>query len=79
MLYTQEGCAESHQVRTWLTERGIIFTERNVTRDLDAAKALLATGTFGTPLLIVGNRSIIGFRPDALTAALARPDEEEAR
>ena len=36
-----------------------------------ARLAVLATSTFGTPRPIVADRAIIGFRPDALTAALA--------
>ncbi len=76
MLYAQTGCAESRQVRAWLTERRITSTERNVTGDYNAAKALLETGIFGTPRLIVRDRAIIRFRPDTLTAALPGTDEE---
>jgi len=78
VLYTQTGCAESRQVRAWLTERRITFTERNVADDHNAAEALLETGIFGTPLLIVGDRAIIGSRPDVLTAALPGTDEDVA-
>ncbi len=78
ILYTQAGCDESRRVRDWLTERGIAFTERDVTTDLEAARALLATGTFATPLLVVGTETILGFRPDALTAALSTGEEAGA-
>lgn len=70
-LYTQPGCGESAQVRAWLTERGIAFTERSVVDDLAAAEALAATGTFATPLLVVGETRVLGFRPEHLAAALA--------
>jgi glutaredoxin-like protein NrdH len=69
-LYTQAGCAESAQVRSWLTERGIPFVERNVNADPEAAAALAATGTFATPLLVVGEKKVLGFRPEALLSAL---------
>ena len=71
ILYTQAGCGDSARVRAWLTARDIPFLERNVTRDLDAARALYATGIFATPLLVVGDQNVLGFRESDLTAALA--------
>ncbi len=70
ILYTHATCADSVTVRAWLAERGVAFTERDVTRDLNAAKALLATGIFATPLLVVGNERVLGFRPGEITRAL---------
>ena len=54
ILYTQADCAESAMVRSWLTDRGIAFAERDVTIDLAAAQDLAATGIFATPLLVNG-------------------------
>ena len=76
ILFTQTGCADSRKVRDWLTQHGIAFVERNVTGDIDAAKALMATGTFGTPLLVVGDEQVIGFRPEKLVAALSNERTE---
>ncbi len=70
VLYTQAGCGESSQVRAWLGERDVAFTERNASTDLEAAHALYATGTFATPLLVVGETKVLGFRPKELTVAL---------
>jgi arsenate reductase-like glutaredoxin family protein len=70
VLYTQAGCAESRKVRDWLNSLGIAFTELNVTGDDDAAKELLATGVFATPLLVTAQTRVIGFRPAAIAAAL---------
>ncbi len=72
ILYTQTDCVESAKVRAWLVEHGIAFTERNVSADPEAAQALAATGIFATPLLVVGEEKILGFRPGALAAALSR-------
>jgi glutaredoxin len=69
ILYTQAGCAESMKVRSWLTERSAPFTERNVSTDPGAAEALVATGIFATPLLVLGDTKVLGFRPNALCAA----------
>lgn len=76
VLYTQAGCAESAQVRTWLTDQGIPFVERNASADPEAAAALAATGTFATPLVVVGEETVLGFRPAALAAALRLPGRD---
>jgi len=70
VLYTQTGCRESRRVRDWLMERGVAFSERSVTNDLSAARELLATGCFGTPLLVTGQTKVIGFRPTTIAAGL---------
>ena len=70
ILYTQAGCAESARVRAWLTDRGIAFAERDASTDLAAAQELSATGTFATPLLVVGTEMVLGYRPEALDALL---------
>jgi glutaredoxin len=74
ILYTQAGCRESAKVRAWLTERGIGFRERDASADPEAATALAATGVFATPLLGVGERTVVGFRPHALAALLGERD-----
>lgn len=71
-LYTQTGCNDSRKVRDWLTSRGIAFDERNVMEDADAARALIATGMFVTPMLVVGDRRTIGFDPVKLAAGFSQ-------
>ena len=70
ILYTQAGCAESAKVRAWLRDREIAFGERNASTDPDAAQELCATGVFATPLLVVGNAKVLGFRPQEIEALL---------
>ncbi len=77
ILYTQTGCADSDRVRSWLTERDVAFTERNASTDLEAAQALYATGTFATPLFVVGQTKVLGFRPERLVAALGEDQPPE--
>jgi glutaredoxin len=74
ILYTQAGCAESAKVRSWLMDHGISFIERDVSADQDAAAALAATGTFATPLLVIGDDQVLGFREHALSALLSNGD-----
>ncbi len=78
ILYTQDGCADSKVVRDWLTEQGIPFTERNVSRDVAAANALVATGIFATPLITVCTRKVFGNRPDLITSTIETCDLRRA-
>ena len=75
ILSTQAGCAESARVRTWLSDRGIAFTERNGSADPAAARELYATGVVAALLLVVGDEKVLGFRPRALADVL-RTDRE---
>jgi glutaredoxin len=70
ILFTQAGCTESGQVRTWLVQHGVSFTERDAGSDPDAARALAATGTFATPLLVIDHHGVLGFQEQALVALL---------
>jgi len=70
VLYTQPGCTESPRVRDWLRERGIPFTERDAGADLEAARSLAEIGIFATPLLVVGDRTVLGYRPEELAVVV---------
>ena len=74
ILYTQAGCAESAKVRAWLMDHGVSFIERDASADPDAAQALAATGAFATPLLVMGDDRVLGFREQALSALLRDGD-----
>ena len=70
ILFTQAGCGESAKVRAWLNDRGISFRERDASMDFTAAQELYVTGTFATPLLVVGTEQVLGFRPEAFVDLL---------
>ena len=83
-LYSQPGCVDSGKVRQLLRAHGVPFVERDVSRDAEAAAALARTGIFATPLLMIGERTVFGYRAAAIEAALADaglwgPDGEHAR
>ncbi|HET9017679.1 MAG TPA: glutaredoxin family protein [Thermomicrobiaceae bacterium] len=71
VLFTEAGSAECGRVRRILREHGVAFCEQHVSHDAGAARALAETGIFGTPLLVVGDRTVFGYRPAAILAALA--------
>ncbi len=69
-LFTQDGCPDSARVRACFRASGVPFVERNVSRDGDAAQALMATGVFATPLVASGGRVVLGANLPKLADAL---------
>lgn len=69
-LFTQDGCADSGQVRACFVASGVPFVERNVSGDDDAAHALAATGVFATPLVVSEGPAILGANLPKLADAL---------
>jgi glutaredoxin 3 len=62
-LYTTEPCGFCRQAKALLESRGIPFREVNLAKDPDGRSDLVAlTGQMTFPQLVVGARSIGGFR-----------------
>jgi glutaredoxin len=58
-------------VKEFLSRAGRSFVERNVDEDEQAYKELVARGWLSVPVTVIGDRSVVGFRPAELRAALA--------
>jgi len=62
VLYTQNGCDACHQEAEYLTERGVSFTEKNVSSDQSLALELFGLGSQLTPTtLLDDDELVIGF------------------
>jgi len=71
-LYTRSGCPECDEARQWLTARSIPFTEELIPANPLGTSGSGETTPIGTPLLVVGDRAVYGFRPVAFELALRR-------
>jgi glutaredoxin-like protein NrdH len=58
-------------VKEFLSREGVPFTAYNVDEDEAAYDQLIARGFRTIPVTILGDRSLIGFDPDALASAIA--------
>jgi len=54
----------------FLSQRGIAFTARDVSSDMDARAELVALGSRSTPTIKVGDEVLIGFSPAKLLVLL---------
>ena len=72
VIYSQPGCPPCDWVKTYLTERGVPFTVRDVTSDFSAQRELVGKyKSRTTPTVVVGEDVMIGFDPDRLEEMLA--------
>jgi glutaredoxin len=58
-------------VKEFLSREGVSYTVYNVDEDEPAYDELIARGFRTIPVTVIGDRSLTGFDPDALAAALA--------
>ena len=62
-LYTADPCGFCRQAKALLAARGLEYTEINLTKDPAGRTALVErTGQMTFPQIVVGDRSIGGFR-----------------
>ena len=63
MLYTTEPCGFCRQAKALLKSRGVSYAEVNLARDpVGRADLVARTGQMTFPQIVVGRRSIGGFR-----------------
>ena len=62
-LYTTDPCGFCSQAKALLSRRGVSYDEINLAKDADGRARLAATtGQMTFPQIVVGERSIGGFR-----------------
>ena len=60
-------------VKEFLSQRGISFREKDVSRDQSAAQEMVSlTGQMGVPVTVIDSTAIVGFDRTRLEAALAQ-------
>jgi glutaredoxin len=56
--------------KAWLSERGIVFDDRNVVEDSEAMDELQELGYFSTPVTLIGDEAVVGFDEERLKELL---------
>ena len=69
-VFTQRHCAACRQVERLLAERGVAFTARDVSEDMQALEELTGRGYMSTPVTRVGDQWVAGFNRRALERLL---------
>jgi len=71
LLFTQPGCLSCELMRIYLEAREVLFEERDISKDLEARKAMTEIhGSNETPTMLIDGEVIIGFDPSLLDQIL---------
>lgn len=57
-------------MKEFLSQRNILYTERDVSRDGTAVQELEQLGYMTTPVTVIGDEVVVGFDREKLAAAL---------
>jgi glutaredoxin len=55
----------------YLSQKGVPFTEKNVSRDQSAIQELVQMKARSLPVILIGDKMLHGFNPKAIDEALA--------
>lgn len=61
IVYSSSTCPHCTTAKNYLSEKGVAYTEKNVSTDPEARKELIAKGYMGVPVIIVDGEEIVGF------------------
>jgi glutaredoxin 3 len=72
-VYTAPTCGFCHQVKTYLHQRGVPFTEYDVSRDPQAATEMVRlSGQRGVPVVTIDGQVVVGFNRPLIDRLLAQ-------
>lgn len=60
-----------NKAKEYLSQKGVAFRERDITKDPSAIAELQRLGFMTTPVLVIGNEVIVGFDIAKIDAALS--------
>ena len=71
LLFTTPTCSWCRKTKQYFREKKIKFKEIDVTKDQRAAKDIVRmTGQMGVPVIVIGNRPIVGFNKPTIDRLL---------
>jgi len=73
VVYTTPTCGYCHQVKDFLSQKGVKFTEHDVSVNRAAAEEMVSkTGQMGVPVITIDNEVVVGFDRGRLEQLLSR-------
>lgn len=60
-VFSSNSCGYCTMAKEYLAEKGVTYTERNVSTDVEARKELMSKGFMGVPVIYVDDEIIQGF------------------
>lgn len=78
IIYTRNDCVQCHATKRAMENRGVTFELVNVDQLPDAAETLRAQGFRQLPVVVAGETSWSGFRPDMINRLLQQAQAAHA-
>ncbi|HAS1784011.1 MULTISPECIES: glutaredoxin-like protein NrdH [Enterobacter cloacae complex] len=72
IIYTRNDCVQCHATKRAMESRGVAFEMVNLDQVPDAADILRAQGFRQLPVVVAGDTSWSGFRPDMINRLSAQ-------
>lgn len=72
VMFSAAGCGYCVKAREYFNQKGVAFEELDVNASEDVRRRFQSLGGRGVPLILIGERQISGFDPQAIQAALAK-------
>ncbi len=73
VIYTQPSCGYCQELKDYLRKNNIAFEEKDITKDRSAWDELLNKyKARATPLVVYGDKTMLGFNPDELQKMLGK-------
>lgn len=69
-VYTSSTCPYCNLTKDYLVEKGVEYTEKNISTDSAAREELMAKGHAGVPVVVIGDEEIVGFDKDKIDQLL---------
>ena len=72
IIYTRNDCVQCHATNRAMESRGVAFEMVNIDQQPEAADTLRAQGFRQLPVVVAGETSWSGFRPDMINRIAAQ-------
>lgn len=72
IIYTRSDCVQCHATKRAMESRGVAFETVNIDQQPEAADTLRAQGFRQLPVVVAGETSWSGFRPDMINRIAAQ-------
>ncbi|MPM85527.1 hypothetical protein SDC9_132608 [bioreactor metagenome] len=69
-IYSSDTCGYCHEAKEFFKENNVEYLEHNVSKDMDARKALMKKGHMSVPVIIIDGEEFVGFEREKIASAL---------
>jgi glutaredoxin len=71
IVYTSTNCPHCRQVKSFLSEKGLSYEERNIEQSDEFAQQVWDMGLRAVPVTVIGEHKIVGMNKTQFDKALA--------